>query len=400
MLPSATTKSSIKRAQFLPFHKAAIGEQEIEAVVSTLRSGWLTSGPNAKAFEEEFASAVGARFAVSVNSCTAALHLAAEALGIKEGDEVIVPSMTFTATAEIVSYLKARPVIVDVDRSTQLIDMKDLDRKLSSKTRAVMPVHVAGLPCDLDGLRSVVSQKKSTASFIEDAAHAFPAKYKDRFIGSISEATCFSFYATKTITTGEGGMLTTNDEKLAHRARIMRTHGIDRDAYSRSASQDPWYYEVVDAGFKYNLTDFAAAIGRVQLKKAEEMRARREAIAGRYQAAFKDSKFFMRPVEAAPASLHSWHLYTLQLNLESLTVDRAQFSRALREMNIGTSVHWIPLHRHPFYRKRLGCRDEDFPNASWLADRILSLPIFPDMAQQDVDDVIESVMHVTKNYER
>lgn len=399
MLQSASDKVSHKRSEFLPFHKASVGQQEIDAVVSTLRSGWLTSGPNAKAFEEEFASAVGARFAVSVNSCTAALHLAAEALGVKEGDEVIVPSMTFTATAEIVSYLKARPVIVDVDRTTQLMDAEDLERKLSPKTRAVMPVHVAGLPCDLDRLKSVVSAKVSVP-FIEDAAHAFPAQYKGRFVGSISEATCFSFYATKTITTGEGGMLTTNDEKLAHRARVMRTHGIDRDAYSRSSSKDPWYYEVVDAGFKYNLTDFAAAIGRVQLQKAEAMRSRREEIARTYQSAFKGSKFFTLPMGAEAGSLHSWHLYTLQLNLDSLTVDRAQFARSLRELNIGTSVHWIPLHRHPFYRQKWGCRDEDFPNASWLADRILSLPIFPDMSQQDVSDVIEAVGQLTKNYER
>lgn len=379
-----------QRSDFLPFHKATIGDEEINEVVAAIKSGWLTSGPRVRLFEDEFAQAVGARHAIAVNSCTAALHLAVESLGIKEGDEVLVPSMTFTATAEVVSYLKARPVLVDVDRNTQLIDVQDLEKKISAKTRAIMPVHVAGFPCDLDRIREIQSRYKNIV-VIEDAAHAFPASYKGKKIGGISEATCFSFYATKTITTGEGGMLTTNDDEIACRTRIMRTHGINRDAFSRSGSKDPWIYDVIDAGYKYNLTDPAAAMGLIQLKRAEEMRSRREKIAQIYQKEFSGSRHFLLPAESSTDAIPSWHLYTLRLNLDSLKISRNEFARILRELNIGTSVHWIPLHQQPFYKTKWNYRDEDLPNASWLSSRILSLPLFPDMSDKDIFDVVETV---------
>ncbi len=377
------------RSEFLPFHKQTVGEREIEAVVNALKSPWITSGPQVQQLEKDFASYVGCKFAVAVNSCTAALHLALDAIGLKEGDEVLVPTMTFAATAETVLYFQAKPILVDVDRTTQHIDLADARKKITSKTKAIMPVHVAGLACDMPAISEFA--KVYRLRVIEDAAHAFPTKSRGKWIGAISDATCFSFYATKTITTGEGGMLTTDDEAIAKRARIMRTHGLDRDAYSRSNQPDSWAYDIVEPGFKYNMTDVAAAMGVVQLSRAEEFRLAREKIAAQYSTELSGISGLLLPPEPPQDDLHSWHLYTIRLDLEKTHIRRNELTRSLRQRNIGTSVHWIPLHLHTYYRERLGYRPEDLPNGSWLAERIFSLPIFPSMTAKDVGDVCETL---------
>ncbi len=387
------------RESFLPFHRQSIGDEEIESVVRVLRSPWVTSGPEVDAFEKEFAAYVGAKHALAVNSCTAALHLALEAMGIGGGDEVLVPTMTFAASAETVLYLKARPVLVDIDPHSLLMDLRDAEAKISSKTKAIMPVHVAGLPSAMPAWIELA--KVRNIQLVEDAAHAFPAKSSGRWIGSISNATCFSFYATKTITTGEGGMLTLNSDAHYRRAKRMRSHGLDRDVWSRSGSQDPWRYDIVSPGFKYNMTDIAGAMGRVQLRKAEEMRQKRQEIAAFYNAHFGNCEALECPASnQAAGDLHSWHLYTLRLRPEVLRIERDQFIRELKNRNIGASVHWIPLHLHTLYRERFGYTPEALPQATGISSRIFSLPIYPDMSERDRLDVVEAVHLILQTFKR
>ncbi len=374
--------------EFIPFHKPDIGEDEIQSVIETLRSGWLTTGSKVKRFEEEFAGYVGAKHALAVNSATAALHLALEAVGLKEGDEVIVPTMTFTATAEVVLYFKAKPVLVDCQRDTFNIDPTEIQAAVTPKTRAIIPVHMAGQPCAMDEIMSAA--KKHNLRVIEDAAHALPAGYHGRRVGTIGDITCFSFYATKTITTGEGGMATTDNPEWAERMRIMSLHGISHDAWKRYTKEGSWYYEVVAPGFKYNLTDIAAAIGIEQLKKCSAFWEARQRIAMIYEKAFAGLEEVDIPSCRGDAQ-HAWHLFIIQLNLERLKINRNQFIEALREKGIGTSVHFIPLHLHPYYRDTFGCKAEDFPNASAAFERIISLPIYPGMTEADVERVIEAV---------
>lgn len=335
------------RSSFLPFALPDIGQAEIDAVSEVLASGWITTGEKTRAFEAEFAEAVGARHAVALNSCTAAMHLALEAIGLQRGDEVLTTPYTFAATAEVVRYFDARPVFVDVDPETLNIRADLLEGALTERTKAVIPVHVAGLPAELDEVHAVA--RRHGLKVIEDAAHAFPSDYRGTPIGSASDATCFSFYATKTITTGEGGMLTTDRDDWAERCRVMALHGISKDAWKRYSAEGSWYYEVVAPGYKYNLTDVAAAMGLVQLEKAEQMAARREAIARRYNEAFADERVLQLPAERADRR-HAWHLYVLRLHLDQVTIDRARFIEELRARGIGTSVHFIPLHVHPYYR--------------------------------------------------
>jgi perosamine synthetase len=382
---------------FIPFHVPAIGEDEIRSVVETLKSGWLTTGSKVKSFEEDFARYVGSKHAIAVNSGTAALHLALDAIGIQEGDEVIVPTMTFTATAEVVLYFKAKPVLVDCEPDTLNLDPAKIEAAITPRTKAIVPVHMAGQSCDMDEILKIA--KKHNLRVIEDAAHALPASYRGRPVGTIGDITCFSFYATKTITTGEGGMVTTENPKWAERMRIMSLHGISHDAWKRYTKEGSWCYEVLYPGFKYNLTDLAAAIGSEQLKKCSEFWQARRRIAGIYAQAFADLEAVQVPV-CRPDVQHAWHLFIIKLDLERLKINRSQFIETLREKQIGTSVHFIPLHLHPYYRDEFGYKPADFPNASAVFERIFSLPIYPKMPEPAVERVVEAVENITREYQR
>ncbi len=394
---SAALKAGARRDEFLPFHVPLIGEEEIAAVEAVLRSGWLTTGQRALEFERRFAEFVGAPHAVAVNSCTAALHLALEAIGLEPGDEVILPTMTFAATAEVVHYLRAVPVLVDCRADTLNIDPEQFAAAITAKTRAVIPVHMAGQPCEMDAIRAIAGAHKLRV--IEDAAHALPALYHRRRIGALGDITCFSFYATKTITTGEGGMATTASAEWAEKMRVLSLHGISHDAWKRYSAAGSWSYEILRPGFKYNLTDIAAALGLEQLKKCRSFHEARKRIARAYDEGFEDLPEIATPARVADTE-HAWHLYVIQLDLEGLTIDRGAFIQALKERNIGTSVHFIPLHLHPYYRGRFEPAKERFKNAERAYERIVSLPIYPAMAPADVDDVIHAVRALVRKYRR
>jgi dTDP-4-amino-4,6-dideoxygalactose transaminase len=379
----------------VPFHQADVGEEEAGAAADVVRSGWLTMGARTLEFEQRFADYVGAGHAVAVNSCTAALHLALEAIGIKAGDEVLVPTNTFTATAEVVTYLGAHPVLVDVDRETLNISPAEAKRRITPRTKAIIPVHFAGQACDMDEIHALAEERGIRV--IEDAAHALPATYKGRFVGALSETTCFSFYATKTLTTGEGGMLTTDSAAIANRARTMRLHGISRDAWKRYTAEGSWYYEVWAPGFKYNMTDIQAAIGLVQLEKCTGMCAMRAAIVLRYDAAFSRIPVLEIPVQRTDRqSAH--HLYVLRLARDGLAIGRDDFIIALKERGIGASVHFIPLHLHPYYRDVCGFKKSDYPVASREFERYLSLPLFSGMTDAQMEHVITSVCEIATDH--
>lgn len=386
------------RKNFLPFHLPLIGDEEIKEVVDVLKSGWLTTGSRTMQFEQDFKEYIGSRYAIAVNSGTAALHLALEAIGLKAHDEVIVPTMTFAATAEVVRYFGAKPVLVDCSRDSFNINTEEVEeylKKNKGKVKAVIPVHIAGQPCDMDRIMELAGNYDFKV--IEDAAHAIPAMHKGKRIGTIGDITAFSFYATKNITTGEGGMVTTDNEEYAERIRIMSLHGISKDAWKRYTSEGSWYYEILYPGYKYNLTDIASAIGIHQLRKCDSLYERRKEIADRYTEAFRGSGVIQPPsVEAA--NQHAWHLYIIQLNLGKLTMDRARFIEEMKARNIGTSVHFIPLHLHPYYKMTYGYSPEDFPEALNVYQRIVSLPIYPGMTDEDVSDVIEAVKDITGRY--
>ncbi len=385
------------RAGFLPFHVPAIGNEEIAAVIDVLKSGWLTTGSRVRDFEQQFARFVGTRHGVAVNSATAALHLALAAVGVGEGDEVIVPTMTFAATSEVVLYLRARPVLVDCTPDTLNIDPAAIAAALTPRTRAIIPVHFAGQPCDSEAILSLA--RRHDLRVIEDAAHALPACDGARMIGGIGDITCFSFYATKTITTGEGGMATTDNIEWADQMRMLSLHGISHDAWKRYSAEGSWYYEIMNVGYKYNLTDLAASIGLEQLKKCRGFAAARRRIAEAYNDGFADLAEIRSPV-CRPGVQHAWHLYVIQLELERLSIDRREFIEALRQRQIGASVHFIPLHLHPYYRRAFGYQPEDFANATAVYPRIVSLPIYPNMSDDDIDDVITAVRNIVSIHRR
>jgi perosamine synthetase len=390
-------RKTVLSSEFLPFHKPDIGEAEIRAVVETLHSGWLTTGAKVKAFEAEFAKYIGCSYAVAVNSGTAALHLALDAIGVNEGDEVIVPAMTFAATAEVVFYLKAKPVLVDCQADTLNLDTERIEAAITPRTKAIIPVHLAGHPCDMNRILEIAKLHK--LKVIEDAAHALPASYRDKKVGTIGDVTCFSFYATKTITTGEGGMATTENPDWAKRIRMMSLHGISLDAWDRYTDKGSWYYEITRPGYKYNLTDIAAALGIEQLKRCDDFYQARRRIAERYDEGFADLPEIQLPACASDIQ-HAWHLYIIQLNIERLRISRQDFIKALKSQNIGTSVHFIPLHLHPFYRDTFGYRPADFPQATAVFERIVSLPIYPKMTERDVDHVIDAIKKLVREYRR
>jgi perosamine synthetase len=381
----------------VPFHVPSIGEAEIAEVVDTLRSGWLTTGPKVGRFERDFAAAVGARHAVALNSATAALHLALEAVGVKGGDEVVIPTYTFAATGEVVTYLGARPVLADCGRDTLNIDASTIEPCLTSRTKAIIPVHIAGLPCDMDPILELACRRN--IQVIEDAAHALPTTYKGRLVGTLGDLTAFSFYATKTITTGEGGMVTTEREDYAARVKQMSLHGLSGSAWNRYSDKGRWYYEIEAFGFKYNLTDFAAALGLQQLRRIHEFHQRRQQIARMYNETFAGLDVCRTPHEV-PYGTHAWHLYILDLNLPALRVTRNEVIEELRRRGVATSVHFRPLHLHPIYGETYGYRGGQFPSAEAAFERAVSLPIYPRMTDGDVGYVVEAVLSTLKGARR
>ena len=396
------------RKHFLPFSPPLIGGEEINEVVNTLRDGWITTGPKVKRFEQEFAAFVGSPQALAVNSGTAALHLALAALGIGSGDAVITTPMTFCSCAHVIEQVGARPILVDVEPDTLNIDPNKIEELLESAIparpaggrnpqsaiKALLPVHLYGSPCDMDAIMALA--RKYNLRVIEDAAHALPAKYKGRFIGTIGDLTAFSFYATKNLTTGEGGMLAGSPE-LIEEARIWSLHGMSRDAWKRYTDEGSWYYEVIRPGFKYNMTDIAAAIGIQQLRKLNQFHARRKEIVSRYNEVFLQFEELQIPVQKAEVD-HAWHLYVIRLNQSHLKINRNQFIEELRKRNIGTSVHFIPIHLHPYYRDKYGHKPNDFPVTYREYQRIISLPLYPKMTDQDVEDVIEAVKEIAQQF--
>ncbi len=425
-----------KRTEFLPFALPDLGEAELREIREVLESGWLTTGPKVQRFEREFAEYVGARFAIAVNSCTAAMHLALEAVGVRAGDFVVTTPYTFAATAEVIRYFDAVPVFVDVEPDTFNISpsglqdtLEDLQRWISTgaaptlpavrrvvtstgssggghraqgSVKAVMPVHMAGQACDMD--RVVATAQAHGLPIIEDAAHACGSSYQGRRIGAqlspaVPSMACFSFYATKTLATGEGGMVTTDNERWAERIRTMSLHGISKDAWKRYTAEGSWYYEILAPGYKYNMPDLLAAVGLAQLSKVDTMRVRREAIAQRYDKAFSEFDAVELPTVRTGIG-HAWHLYMLRLTDEGLSLGRDEFIRSLKQQNIGASVHFIPLHLHPYCRTTYGYESTDLPVAAREYGREISLPIYSKMTDADVQSVIEAVRSILQQHSR
>lgn len=385
--------SSERDSDFLPYNRPYIGEEEIAEVVDTLRSGWLTTGPKTRRFEEELARYAGARHALALSSGTAALHLALAASGIGPGDEVITSALTFASCAHVIVHTGATPVLADVTEDDANIDPAAIERLLTPRTRAIMPVDYGGQPCRLDAIMALAGARGLLV--VEDAAHSIGATYRERPIGGIAHATAFSFYATKNLATGEGGALLTNDAALDERARGLALHGMNRDAWRRYEAGGSWYYEITDAGFKYNFTDIQAALGLAQLARLEWMTARREALAARYDAALA-SVAGIALATPRPEVRHARHLYTIRVRPEALRIGRDRFIALLGERGIGTSVHFIPVHHHPFYRERFGFRPDDFPVTERIYATTISLPLYPSMTDADADRVAEAVRDIAR----
>ncbi len=382
------------RESYLPFSPPLIGEQEINEVVDTLRSDWITTGPKTKRFENDFAVYLQAPGALALNSCTAALHTALVTGGIGPGDEVITTTLTFAASVNVIEHVGARPVLVDVEPDTLNIDPRKIEEAVTDRTRAIIVVHFAGHPVDLDSVHELAAAKGLLV--VEDAAHALPAKYKGHYIGSGINPAAFSFYATKNLTTAEGGMLT-GDAEFLEQARVISLHGMSRDAWKRYGKGGNWYYEVTLPGFKYNMTDIQASLGLWQLKKLSSLQARRNKVVEAYHNAFLNEEALELPA-LRPEVEHAWHLYVLRLKDGACKVGRDRFIKELSDLNIGTSVHFIPLHLHPYYRKKYGFRPKDFPQAYNNYRRMLSLPLNPRLSDRDVTDVIEAVLEVVKRF--
>ncbi len=372
----------------IPFHKASIGEEEINEVIDTLKSGWLTMGPKTIEFENQFKSFIGVEHAVSMNSATACLHLALKAIGLQAGDEVILPTTTFVSTAEVVTYFNAIPVLCDIRESDHNMDTDKIEALITNKTKVIIPVHFSGIPCDMNAIHAIA--KKHKLKVIEDAAHALPSEFENKKIGALSDITCFSFYATKTLATGEGGMATTNNEEYAISLRRNRLHGISKDAWNRYSEKGSWYYEAVDNGYKYNMTDISAALGLIQLKRLNEMNEKRQRIAERYIRAFKhiETIQFLEPENNVKSS---HHLFVIKVK------NRDTLMAALNSVGIGTSMHFIPVHCHPYYRENYHYQNTDFPVANKVYQESLSLPLFPDLSMKDVDRIIATVLENVEN---
>ena len=391
----------MSESTFIPFNRPSIGEEEINEVIATLRSGWLTTGPRTAQFEQDFQAYVGARHALAVNSCTAGLHLALAALRIGPGDEVITTPLTFCATINVILHLGAVPVLADVGAAGN-IDPASVAERITDRTRALIPVHLAGLPCEMDAIWRLAQQHR--LHVVEDAAHAVGTYYRGQPIGAAdpgtgtcSSAVAFSFYATKNLTTGEGGMVTTHDESLAEMMRILCLHGISKDAWNRYADRGNWYYDVQVPGFKYNLSDIQSAIGLHQLRKLDRFIEIRTHFAQMYHRALADVAEVELPPSGGATCRNSWHLYMLALKLERLEIDRAEFIRALRRRNIGTSVHFIPVPLHPFFAQYAGRPENQCPRALALYPRLVSLPLYPALCEEQIEYVAASVKEIVSH---
>ncbi|MDD5529401.1 MAG: DegT/DnrJ/EryC1/StrS family aminotransferase [bacterium] len=373
----------------VPFGLPYITKDEIDEVIEALRSGWISTGPKSVELEEKLREYIGTKYSAIVSSCTAALHLALCAYDIKEGDEVITSPYTFIATTESILYTGAKPVFVDIHKDTLNIDPAKIEKAITKRTKAIVPVHIAGHPCEMDEIMKIA--KKHNLIVIEDAAHAFGTYYKSKKIGTIGDATCFSFYATKNLTTGEGGMITTNNKKIAEKIKLLRLHGMSRDAWKRYSKEGSWYYEILTTGYKYNISDIHSALGIQQLKKFEKMQKMREKIVNTYDEAFSKIKELQIPVIKDYSTTHAYHLYIIKIVPELLKIDRTKFIELLRAENIGTGVHFIPLHLMPFYKQTFGFKKGDFPNAEWAYERTISLPLYPGLTSEDVKYIIKKV---------
>lgn len=380
-----------KQEEFLPYAQPLIGREELAEVLDTMNSGWLSRGPKCAAFEERFTGFAGSKYAVAVNSCTSALFLALKAMGIGPGDEVITTPMTFVATANVIIHTGAWPVFADVDPQTLNIDPAEIAKKISSRTRAVIPVHYAGQACAMDEILALA--RENNLKVLEDAAHAVYTRYKGRMVGSIGDATAFSFYVTKNLMTGEGGMLTTDDEELARKVRMLSLHGMDIDAWKRYSAKGSWQYQVLMPGYKCNMTDLQAALGLKQLDRIMVMQQAREKYALAYSEGLKDLPGLTLPCEDR-SGRHAWHLYVIRVDEKQAGISRDRFIEELKKRGIGTSVHFIPVHLHPYYKATYGYKEGDFPVAEEAFRKLVSLPLYPKMTGQDLARVIKAVRDI------
>ena len=370
----------------IPFHKPHITQKEIDSVIDIMRSGWLTMGPKTIEFEIAFKKYIGSQFSISVNSATAALHLALNAVGVKKNDEVILPANTFIAPAEAVVFIGAKPILCDIEANYHNIDINLIESLITPKTKAIIPVHFGGHSCEMDEIIRIA--KQYNLKIIEDAAHALPSFYKNKKIGTFSDAVCFSFYATKTLSTGEGGMVTTNNKKIAKKVSLQRLHGINGDAWKRYERNNDWYYEVIDLGYKYNTTDIQSAMGIVQLEKLEWMRDERKMIAEKYKNAFAGKLNFINEDNNNESS---WHLFVIKIG------NRDELHQKLKEKGISTSVHFIPIHKHPYYKNRFSFDNEKYPVANLVFEQSLSLPIYPGLGETEVEYIIKYVLEYAED---
>ena len=382
------------RNTFLPFSRPDIGQEEISAVVDVLSSGWITSGPKVQAFEKAFAEYVGSPYALSLSSCTAGLHLAMEMLDLKPDDEVITTSLTWPATVNMIHLCGGRPVFVDVERDTLNLDVSCVEEAITKRTRAIVPVHFAGQSCDLDGLRNICKSRDIT--LIEDAAHAVGSEYKGKRIGSSDNIAVFSFHPIKNMTTGEGGMITTHDEDIYKRLRLLRFHGVDKDAWKRYGNAENDGYELYLPGWKYNMTDIQAAIGLVQLTRLDKMTERRKKLASLYDDLLREVHEIMLPCKVPYAVRHAWHLYTVIVDKGKAGITRDEFMQEMKKLNIGTGLHFRAVHQLKFYREHYSVPDGSLPETEWISERIVSLPLYPGMKETDVQDVVLAIKDVCR----
>ncbi|GAM15403.1 DegT/DnrJ/EryC1/StrS family aminotransferase [Mesobacillus selenatarsenatis] len=380
----------------VPFYTPYIGQEEIDEVTSAIQSNWLTKGQRTKKFEESFAVYVGSKHALGLNSCTAGLHLAQKVLGIGEGDQVITTPYTFAATVNTILHCGAEPVFVDIDPLTMNIDPQEIEKAITPKTKAIIPVHFAGFPCEMDRIMEIA--RRHNVKVIEDAAHAVYTKFHDRLVGSIGDITCFSFYATKNLCTGEGGMITSDDEELMNELQVLSLHGMSKNAWNRYSDKGTWFYEIESPGYKYNMTDIQASLGIVQLGKLEEMQTLRKKVADQYQTFFSKVEQLQVPHDD-PKHRHAWHLYPIRLKGDTLKIGRDEFIEKLKEAGIGTSVHFIPIPIHPFYKK-LGYKITDFHHTLKAYEGVISLPLFPGMTEKQTEYVIQQVLNLVDQYKK
>jgi len=385
------------RDDFLPLCKPTIEEEEINAVTEILKSGWLTTGPKVKEFERNFSEYVNSKNSIALNSCTGALHSALSAYDIKEGDEVIVPTLTFVASAHVVTWLKAKPVLIDSEEGNFNMNVKKIEEKITPNTKVIMPVHYGGHPCEMDEILNIA--KKYNLKIIEDAAHAVGSEYKGKKIGSIGDVTCFSFYVIKNMTTAEGGMVTTNDDLIADKIRKRIYFGVDKDAFDRYKDKGNWYYEIVSQGYKYNMDSLQGALGVEQLKKLDKFNEKRKQLAQHYLKRFSELDY-IKTQEVKSYVKHSWHLFPILIDFDKLKINRNEFIEALKAEKIGTSVHFIPLHLHPFYQKEYGYKEGDFPVAEKIYKNLITIPLFPKMTLDDVDSVVNAIKKIWNYYKK